>query len=122
MTEAGDPTDKYMEIRKMIGRYFPLPDVPVPSPVPKTQLPDVQMKPVSVLMDTNSRRHLASYTINGQTPLTFEALNQYSGFLLYETKLPKVSRDPAQLKINDLRDRAYVYVNRQFVGVLSREN
>ncbi|KAL7019661.1 hypothetical protein ACKWTF_011198 [Chironomus riparius] len=122
MTEAGDPTDKYMEIRKMIGKYFTLPDVPVPSPVPKTRLPDVQMKPISVLMDTNSRRHLSSYTVNGHTPLTFEALNQYSGFILYETKLPKVTRDPAQLKINDLRDRAYIYVNRQFVGVLSREN
>lgn len=122
MTEAGDPTDKYMEIRKMIGKYFPLPNVPVPSAVPKTALADVQMRPISVLMDTNSRKHLASYSVQSHVPLTFEALNQYSGFILYETKLPKVTRDPAQLSINDLRDRAYIYVNRQFVGVLSREN
>lgn len=122
MTEAGDPTDKYMEIRKMIGKYFPLPDVPVPNAVPKIKLPDVQMKALSVLMDANSRRHLSSYTVYNPVPMTFEALNQYSGFILYETKLPKVSRDPALLKIDDLRDRAYVFVNRQFVGVLSREN
>lgn len=122
MTEAGDPTDKFFAIRKMIGKYFPLPNIPVPPPVPKVNLPDVQMKPLSVVMDINSRRHLASYAVHGAVPLTFEALNQYSGFVLYETTLPRVSRDPTMLLINDLRDRAYIYVNRQFVGVLSREN
>jgi beta-galactosidase len=122
MDEAGDPTEKYFEIRKLIGKYFPLPNIPVPQPVPKVKLPDVFLKPQSVLLDTNGRRHLSNYTKKSPKPQTFEALNQYSGFVLYETKLPKVSRDPAMLKINDLRDRAYIYVNRQFVGVLSREN
>lgn len=54
--------------------------------------------------------------------MTFEELDQNSGFILYETKLPRTNRDPALLKLADLRDRAYIYVNRQFVGILSREN
>lgn len=122
MDEAGDPTEKYFEIRKVIGKYFPLPNVPVPEPVPKLKLPDVYLKPLNVLLDSNGRRNIASYTKLHKIPMTFEELDQYSGFVLYETKLPKVSRDPSMLKVSELRDRAYVYVNRQFVGVLSREN
>lgn len=119
---AGDPTEKYFAIRKLISKYFPLPSVPVPEPLKKIKLPDVSLKPLSVLLDTNGRRYLANYTRKAEKPMSFEALNQYSGFVLYETKLPRVSRDPALLKIPDLRDRAYIYVNRQFIGVLSREN
>jgi beta-galactosidase len=122
MDEAGDPTEKYFAIRKLIGKYFPLPDIPVPEPTTKVKLPDVILKPQAVLLDSSGRRYIANYTKNSEKPMTFEALNQYSGFILYETKLPKVSRDPANLVIRDLRDRAYVYLNRQFVGVLSREN
>lgn len=54
--------------------------------------------------------------------LTFEELNQFSGFVLYETDLPKFTRDPSNLVIEKLRDRAQVYVDGKLVGVLSREN
>lgn len=122
MDEAGDPTEKFYEIRRLIGKYFPLPNVPVPEPEPKVRLGSVTLKPLSVLLDSTSRRHLASFTTRSEKPMTFEALNQNSGFVLYETLLPKTNRDPVLLKLADLRDRAYVYINRQFIGILSREN
>lgn len=49
-------------------------------------------------------------------------MDQNSGFILYETNLPIIKRDPATLTLNLLRDRAYIYVERHFVGVLSRAN
>lgn len=122
MDEAGDPTEKYFAIRRLISKYFPLPNVPIPNSVPKVKLPNVYLKPLSVLLDSNGRRHLASYTKESVNPMSFEALDQNSGFILYETSLPRTTRDPALLKLSDLRDRAYVYVDRQFVGILSREN
>ncbi|KAG5672448.1 hypothetical protein PVAND_002576 [Polypedilum vanderplanki] len=122
MTESGDTTEKYFALRELISKYFPLPDIEVPENLRKVKLPDVHLKPYSVLLDLNGRRHLSSFTVTSLNPMTFEALNQNSGFILYETKLPNVKRDPVLLKINELRDRAYIYVNRQFVGVLSREN
>lgn len=122
MDESGDPTEKYFEIRKLIGKYFPLPNVPVPDRLPKVKLPNVNLRPQATLTDSTGRKHLANYTRKSIAPRTFEELNQNSGFILYETTLPKDTRDPALLKIADLRDRAYVYVNRQFVGILSREN
>lgn len=55
--------------------------------------------------------------------LTFEELNQFSGFVLYETTLPsQFTRDPAELTVEKLRDRAHVFVEGKLVGVLSREN
>lgn len=122
MDEAGDPTEKYFAIRKLISKYFPLPNVPVPDRVKKVKLPSVNLKPQSVLLDSVGRRHLVNYTKKAVSPQSFEALDQNSGFVLYETTLPKTNRDPALLKLADLRDRAYIYINRQFVGILSREN
>lgn len=122
MDEAGDPTEKYFEIRKLISKYFPLPNVPVPEPLPKVKLPSINLKPQSIMLDSSGRRHLANFTRKAEQPMTFEELDQNSGFILYETKLPRTNRDPALLKLADLRDRAYIYVNRQFVGILSREN
>jgi beta-galactosidase len=122
MDEAGDPTEKYFAIRKTISKHFPMPNVPVPDRTPKVKLPSIMLKPQSVMLDSTGRKHLASFTKKAEKPMTFEALDQNSGFVLYETTFPKTSRDPALLKLSDLRDRAYVYINRQFVGILSREN
>lgn len=60
---------------------------------------------------------------SGGKLLTFEELDQFSGFVLYETTLPsEFTRDPAELTVEKLRDRAHVYVEGKLVGVLSREN
>lgn len=65
---------------------------------------------------------MGSTPIVSEKALTFEELNQFSGFVLYETDLPKFTRDPSNLLIEKLRDRAQVYVDGKLVGVLSREN
>ncbi|CRK91904.1 CLUMA_CG005524, isoform A [Clunio marinus] len=122
MDEAGDPTEKYFAIRKLISKYFPLPNVPVPNPLPKIKLPDINLKPISIIFNPNGRRYLANFTKQSNLPMSFESLDQNSGFILYETKLPRINRDPVLLKFADLRDRAYIYVNRRFVGIISREN
>lgn len=122
MDEAGNPTPKYFEIRKLIGKYFPMPNISVPDPVPAKSYGTVTLTPQVDLLGSSGRKHLATYTENSYAPKSFEDLFQNSGFILYETKIPKTSRDPALLRVVDLKDRGYVYVDRQFVGVLSREN
>lgn len=49
-------------------------------------------------------------------------MDQFSGFLLYETVLPDFQLDPTVLTINGLADRALIYIDDNFVGTLSREN
>lgn len=39
LDESGDPTPKYFAIRKVISEFFPMPNVPIPSPGKYTKQP-----------------------------------------------------------------------------------
>ncbi|KAJ6640309.1 Beta-galactosidase [Pseudolycoriella hygida] len=119
MDEAGDPTPKYYALRDVIGEYLHLPNIPVPQKEPKMSLGAVRLQPASILTSNTSRRHMGTTPVHSRSPMTFEALNQYSGLILYEANLPIFNRDPSTLKIDKIRDRAYIY---NFIGILSREN
>lgn len=112
MTEAGDPTSKLFAIRDTIGRYLPLSNISLPVPEEKMSLDTVKLNPISVILSAIARRHLGSPAVIKTLPITFEELNQNSGFILYETSLPQFKADPSTLKVDKLRDRAYVYVDR----------
>lgn len=122
MDESGDPTSKYFTLRNVIGEYLPLPDIPLPLALPKMGLGSVTLQPVERLLSNRGRAALGTYVRQANQPMSFEALDQYSGFVLYETKLPKLTSDPSLLIVNGLRDRANVYVDHQLVGILSRES
>ncbi|XP_030374180.1 beta-galactosidase [Scaptodrosophila lebanonensis] len=121
MTEAGDVTSKYQTLRSIIGRYIPLPDVPVPQPSPKRAYGIVRLTSCCSLLSPEGRQILATGVVRATRPKTFEALNQYSGLVLYETWLPRFKRDPSILHVPGLADRAYVYVDNELVGILARE-
>jgi beta-galactosidase len=120
MDEAGDPTYKFAVIRNAIGEYLPLPDLPIPAKQLKMTIPAVTLKPTAVVLSDNGRKHLADRVVFFEHPLTFEQLGQYSGFVLYETNLPKTKLDPNLLNITRLGDRAYVYVDR--VSITQNKN
>lgn len=112
MDESGDITPKYLVLRDVIGEFVPLPQLPIPKKQPKVKFGPVLVRPVMVLTSNQGRRKLANPPVNSLHPMTFEALNQFSGFVLYETKLPRIARDPVLLTVDKLRDRALVYVDR----------
>ena len=54
-------------------------------------------------------------------PLSFEALGQGPGLVVYETKLPpRPQTSPALLAVPGARDRAYVFLDHRPAGVLAR--
>lgn len=112
MDEAGDPTSKYYALREIIGEFLPLPNIPVPQKEPKMSLGAVRLQAVNILSSNTSRQHMGTAPVHSRSPMTFEALNQYSGLILYEANLPVFVRDPSTLKIDKIRDRAYVYVDK----------
>lgn len=120
--EAGDPTPKYMQIRDAIKDYLPLPSTPVPRRAPKMKLPDVRLRSLTTLLSPIARREFGRTPIFSEKPLTFEAIDQFSGFLLYETKLPVMRIDPSVLTIPKLNDRAHVLIDDVLIGILSRES
>ncbi|XP_058455851.1 beta-galactosidase-like isoform X2 [Malaya genurostris] len=122
LDEAGDPTPKYYALRDVILEFLPDPGLPIPEKLPKMKIPPVELSARGCLLSNTAREILAKYTVFNEHALGFEALNQHSGFILYEADIPKeYTRDPLALHINKLHDRAYVHVNNRFVGVLSRD-
>lgn len=128
MDEAGDPTEKYYKVREVIGQHLTLSSVPVPDVAPKMTLPSVQVTAIGTLLSAKGRQYLgrtdegATSVLSSRDPQTFEQLNQFSGLVLYETTMPRMDRDPSELTINGLRDRAQIFIDGAYVGTLSREN
>ena len=46
LSEAGDPTEKFFAIRKLISKYEKIPPIPVPGPSPKAAYGQVTMDKV----------------------------------------------------------------------------
>jgi beta-galactosidase len=114
LDEAGNATHKFIEFRTVIEKYLPagkiLPDVPAAKPA--INIPAIALTQTLDVFD------LLPEPKTSLTPLTFEALHQAYGFVLYRTVLNNVS--PGMLKIKDLRDYGIVYMNGKRVGILDR--
>ncbi len=115
MTEAGDLTPKFFALREVIGKYAPLPDLPLPDPVPKLTLGPIPLTAAAPLWNALP---ILSHPVPLPTPEPMESLDQDYGFILYRTLL----RGPqtGKLSILGLHDRAQVFLDGLPVGVLER--
>ncbi|XP_058695272.1 beta-galactosidase-1-like protein isoform X2 [Poecile atricapillus] len=97
LSEAGDPTEKLFAIRTVISKYADLLDV------------------LDVLCPSGP--------IQSQFPLTFEAVKQAHGFVVYHTQLPWDVPDPAMLGAppHSICDRGYVMLQKEYQGTLERD-
>ena len=116
INEAGWITEKYTAIRDLMKKYtketFPEP----PKQIPVISLPVIPMeKAFSVLDWKNSIAPVVN-----DTPLSFEALNQGNGYILYSRKF--VQPVAGTLRMKGLRDYATVYVNGEYIGTLNRQS
>ncbi|XP_011504191.1 PREDICTED: beta-galactosidase-like [Ceratosolen solmsi marchali] len=123
LTEAGDPTPKYFEIRKTISKYLSLPDMPTPVISSKGKYGIVSMRPVIQLFDPEARYLFGSVKIQANVPPTFEALGLSNWLVLYEANLPLMnnSNNNQELKATP-KDRALIYFDGKFSTTLSRSN
>jgi beta-galactosidase len=114
LDEAGNATPKFLAFREVIAKYHPAGESlpPVPAARPAAVLPALQLTRSARLLD-----RLPAPVANA-TPLTFEALKQAYGFVLYRATVP--GGRAQTMKLTDLRDYAVVMVNGQRVGTLDR--
>ncbi|WP_035839654.1 glycoside hydrolase family 35 protein [Kitasatospora azatica] len=117
LDESGDPTEKYRAFREVIAKYAPVPPQPTPGCGTKLAVPGIALTESAPLFDNLP---LPDAPVSSEQPLTMEELGQDFGFVLYETVLPTAG--PALLEVEEVRDRAQVFIDGQPVGVLEREN
>ncbi|XP_030008184.1 beta-galactosidase-1-like protein 2 [Sphaeramia orbicularis] len=118
LSEAGDCTTKYQLLRSLFSQYHsePLPEVPSPQER-KTYDPIVVQQHLS-LWDS---LHLTDKPYRSDLPINMENLpvnnnnGQSYGYTLYETT---ISSGGMLNSRNNIRDRALVFVDRQYVGTL----
>ncbi|MCR8557765.1 beta-galactosidase [Mucilaginibacter sp. BJC16-A38] len=116
LDEAGNATHKFMLFRKVIAKHLPvgmtLP--PIPAAKPTIAINNIKLNESAGILD------ILPKPVLNKTPLTFEALNQDYGFVLYHTTV--TGGKTGILKLNELRDYAVIMVNGKRVGVLDRRH
>eukprot|EP00794_Sanderia_malayensis_P003774 gene3774-4297_t len=119
LNEAGDPTDKYFKIRKVISKYLPIPPGPIPKPTPKHAYGKVPIDVITSFYSMMSALFPHGTKIKSKYPQTMEEVDQSYGYLMYRTFLPLRSSEDI-LSIKELRDRAIVFVDKKRQGILDR--
>jgi beta-galactosidase len=114
VNEQGQPTPKYLALRKLIGSYLPkgkkLP--PVPAPIPVMEIPPIGLQPFTSVWDKLTQPVLSVQ------PKPMEAFAQDYGFILYKTEL--VGHKSGKLVVTDVHDYATVFLNGVYIGKLDR--
>ena len=127
LDEAGNPTAKYWAMRDVIAKYA---DVPVDSALRRTAAPSPRSNSEgpSVLVRTAFESvvplwevvdRLGQWSTHQELP-TADSLGHYAGFILYRNRIERSGG--AILQVDEVRDRAQVFVDRQPVGVLARDH
>lgn len=109
LDEAGEPTSKFFAFREVIARYAPVPDELPARGAAATEF-DVALSPLGAWTDA------AASGPASDRPLTFDELGHLSALVRYDVELP----GGGILALDDVRDLAWVSVDGQPVGTLSR--
>jgi beta-galactosidase len=112
--EAGNPTEKYFEIRKLFSNYLQqgetLPEIPAVNKIQK-------LAPVKFTEFAALNKNLPTPVLSDTVKL-MEDLNQNFGCVLYQTTLAAGGK--TTLQFDDIHDYALIYVNDKLIGTLDR--
>lgn len=115
LSEAGDRTEKYYAIRDKIAEWKTLPEYEVED-TKKANYGEFEYDEVSSLWD-----NLDDMDPNPEVaehPITMEKLGVDYGFIVYRTTVKKGGK----VRVDDVHDRAYVYVNQEYYGLIERQD
>lgn len=116
ISESGQTTPKYWELRKTLAKYMDgKKQAPVPALIKPTTVKPFTLTEVAPIFD-NLPEAKTDADIR-----TMEEYDQGFGSILYRTTLPELSK-PALLTVNDAHDFAQVFVDGKYIGKLDRRN
>ena len=118
LNEAGDLTEKYYAVRNVISKYMKLPEMSMPKPILKKQFGRIELTERASLFKALT---FLSKESEHTCPVPMEMLGQNYGFILYRTHVSG-PRDTAPLVIQDIHDRAQVFLNEKLLGIIERDS
>jgi len=117
LSEAGDITDKYIEVQKVLSKYTNVEEGLLPEPIPKKAYGKVVLNEQAGLFDSLDS---ISKPVYRMCPEPMEKLGQNYGFILYRTRITG-PRKENKLFIQDIHDRALIYINGELKGIMMRD-
>ncbi len=117
ISEHGELTEKYFLLRDVVRKYAPIPEIDI-APVKCKAYGEVKFTHSADLL---SLADSLSSPVKMTLPQPMEKLSQGCGFILYRTFV-RGPREGLQLIIDGLHDRAHVFVNGKFRGILYRND
>lgn len=116
LTEAGDITPQYRQVRALIEKYYGPVEMPIPVNSKKMAYGKLELTECAGLFE-----NLNNLTDPVQTVCTetMESLGQDYGYILYSKRI-EGKRGTNRLRILGIRDRALIYVNKKYMGTYTR--
>ncbi|MBM7566041.1 glycoside hydrolase family 35 protein [Paenibacillus sacheonensis] len=116
LDESGEPTDKYFAVREVIARYSNVEPLPLPPAADRQAYGRVEL---SEQADLFEQLDVLSAPIRSVAPMPMEKLGQNYGYILYTTRVSG-PRPEERLFVQEVRDRALVFVDGAYQGVIER--
>ena len=116
LTESGDPGPKYWAFRDVIARYAP---VPVETPTEAVAAPEIEVALGERAALSDALGALGEAVTVGGLP-TMDQQGQFRGFAFYRSRID--AGGPRVLTVDEVRDRAQIFVGGAAVGVLQRDH
>lgn len=116
LNEAGEVTEKYLAIREVIAKHVEIPENLLPEPIKKKSFGVIRLTEQAKLLEQLESLTQPIYSVY---PETMERLGQNYGFIYYRTKVSG-PRTKSKLVIQEVRDRALVYLDGEYKGVIDR--
>lgn len=113
VNEQGAPTPKYFALRDLIAKYVKYKIPEVPKLIPTVEVQEFKMQPFTTIW-----KELPA-AIKSPQPVPMESLGQYSGFILYRTKL--IGQKSGSLTITEPHDYALVLLNGKLIDTVYRD-
>lgn len=116
ISESGQTTPKYWELRKALAKYMDgQKQTKVPAAIPTISIPAFHFTEVAPLFDNLPTAK------KDKNIRTMEEYDQGFGSILYRTTLPELKAG-ATLTVNEAHDYAQIFLDGKYVGKLDRRN
>lgn len=116
LSEWGDVTSKYEAVRSVFAKHGIEPGCEMPQPIPKYSYGKVTLSESATLLDNLDQ---LSEPVKSTIIQPMEKFDQAYGFILYSTWV-KGPRSGQKLHIQEVRDRAQVFLDGKLLGVVER--
>lgn len=118
LTEDGQITEKYKQVKAIISKYVEIPNVNLSTSIKRKAYGSVNLTEKTSLFENINN---ISSSIYSQYPQSMEEIGQNYGFILYRTEV-KGPRKECKLSFMDMHDRAQIFINGEIKGIIYRND